>query len=848
MSHNPNIRSGGRVECDEAHGYYGEHVDPSSSTEFVGNPVLPQYMVTSDKEWVHPLSDVVYEDAYQFHDLRNMGQQLDYAEEVCLPTNAQTYMETGSNLHESLHVVANEVVINDMLWNAVETQQYVSAVHQDFAQQYLQSDVSQTGAPREIEAVLGTYGVHHIAHNSSSEWEVETNHSIQYDSRPVIMFEGPVNQSENALPPHHVQILRSKTKSQPCHSLHGELANRTIEPAIDPAVDRCLVSLDELCGPHFETTEHQRYVQWPTFHSHCEMADSTRKGESLYNWTGNGRQHGTRVSRIDRTTQFTTTSSQATSSTLQSSPLNSGLIRPPLLSNVSGTEVMRGPHLLIGNAVNTTASSIGCYDHAYHRNRSSEHRGAPTSNYHQAVKIGRPVARTVDANSVSGLDDGACTSERFLDNSALDSMSTSGFTTEIFDENQDSVHHLKKWSSSFINKGDSQCSDKNSYPRNVQGTLGSCATSTSKSEKQFTVVRDEYGRLRRFKRLQDGTLLTRNPSQNNLISQVGRITTETSVGTKRHRPRSPIAGTLWDVQSVAGKCGNIGGRRVGQWTRSQAFLTSWNPYISTSKCEGAHQRRNSNVAKRQKRSRRSVLLDRDPAVATRRGVQKAGRPLKRFRGRLAKQKQAIREAEISEKVAIRQRELPVLDLILKFIEDPTIELPLEATTFVDSSIIHDTSLLHEVGEALKDLVTQISLEELQPKRDIKSRSRRNWEHLSKRVRSKRQEYRKFNTPVDQRSPPPPPLRSKPKGRNSEKYRQAVLEQDKKQSGERATSNIPVLGSSPLRGSKLLNTSQEGVAETRDEGAEHVYRYSVYEQSSSLPSKSPTAFAANSGSG
>ncbi|KAJ1369870.1 hypothetical protein KIN20_031455, partial [Parelaphostrongylus tenuis] len=102
---------------------------------------------------------------------------------------------------------------------------------------------------------------------------------------------------------------------------------------------------------------------------------------------------------------------------------------------------------------------------------------------------------------------------------------------------------------------------------------------------------------------------------------------------------------------------------------------------------------------------------------------KLGRPFKKFRGRFAKEKQAIRDAKRAEKVAIEQRELPGLDLLLKAIEDSTLELPIE---FVDSSVIHDTNLLHEVGEVLKELVAEVSLEELRPKT---SRSRRCWDHL-----------------------------------------------------------------------------------------------------------------------
>ncbi|KAJ1357365.1 hypothetical protein KIN20_015499, partial [Parelaphostrongylus tenuis] len=91
----------------------------------------------------------------------------------------------------------------------------------------------------------------------------------------------------------------------------------------------------------------------------------------------------------------------------------------------------------------------------------------------------------------------------------------------------------------------------------------------------------------------------------------------------------------------------------------------------------------------------------DPKEHDVRECKKAGRPAKRFRGRCAKEKQAIRNAEIAERVAIRQRQLPVLDLTLKVIEDLAVEPPLESPMLVHSSIFHETALLHEVGEALQ---------------------------------------------------------------------------------------------------------------------------------------------------
>ncbi|KAJ1366466.1 hypothetical protein KIN20_027140 [Parelaphostrongylus tenuis] len=140
-------------------------------------------------------------------------------------------------------------------------------------------------------------------------------------------------------------------------------------------------------------------------------------------------------------------------------------------------------------------------------------------------------------------------------------------------------------------------------------------------------------------------------------------------------------------------------------------------------------------------------------------LKKRGRPVKKYRGRMAREKQAIRDAERAEKVAVKEKKLPVLDLLLKVIEDPTVESPVEAAVLTGSSVISDTAVLHEVGDVLKELVAQIAVKELQPK---SSRSRRCWEHLPVRIPSKRQEYRKLNVPVEQRN-----------------YRRAILERDKK---------------------------------------------------------------------
>uniref|UniRef100_A0A1I7XC85 SET domain-containing protein n=1 Tax=Heterorhabditis bacteriophora TaxID=37862 RepID=A0A1I7XC85_HETBA len=151
--------------------------------------------------------------------------------------------------------------------------------------------------------------------------------------------------------------------------------------------------------------------------------------------------------------------------------------------------------------------------------------------------------------------------------------------------------------------------------------------------------------------------------------------------------------------------------------------------------------------------------------------KKPGRPLKRFRGRYAKQQTAERNARMAEEAAIEQGDLPHLDLAMKHIEDPTgnLDVPSILPPVVPLIIaLPDLTPeeLHDIGELLKDIVTQVCLEEIKPKRKVKTRSRRSWIHLPDRRPSKRKEYRRQNVPPSERSPSPPPLKPKPRGRNA----------------------------------------------------------------------------------
>uniref|UniRef100_A0A0K0CTQ5 C2H2-type domain-containing protein n=1 Tax=Angiostrongylus cantonensis TaxID=6313 RepID=A0A0K0CTQ5_ANGCA len=233
MSNKPQFSLVGRAEDDEAHGCYNDHVDPSSTRDFVGNPAFPHYLLTNDSGWTPTLSDEVYEDLYQAQELQNTEQQLYYPEEGDLFADVETYMETKRNFSESLQVVTDEVLTDDILRNTLEPQQFVAAFRQESPQQCVRSNsdhLSQRGRTRQIETVPYINGMHHIIPNASSPLEVEANRPTQYEVGSETLFRGSFNQSEGALLSHDVPILRPSSKSQPCHPLHGELNDKVFDP------------------------------------------------------------------------------------------------------------------------------------------------------------------------------------------------------------------------------------------------------------------------------------------------------------------------------------------------------------------------------------------------------------------------------------------------------------------------------------------------------------------------------------------------------------------------------------------------------------------------------------------
>ncbi|KAJ1374469.1 hypothetical protein KIN20_037159 [Parelaphostrongylus tenuis] len=460
------------------------------------------------------------------------------------------------------------------------------------------------------------------------------------------------------------------------------------------------------------------------------MAYPARRGgeRGLSNsWTATeGRPQGARVLRVDQTLRFLQYSIPRPSSRPPHYlPFNTGAVRASLLTNEPTTVVIRRPSVVTGNTVSTATASSGRLHFVYPRNHPYRRYVTRALNHGRSTFSGRSTTQAIDANSVAGLGG----------------------------------------------------REHNNTPCNVEGQPGSSSTANQKPQKSFTLVRDEYGQLRRVKRLPDGTLFIKKRPPGYLISEQGGISSKSGPGAELQRAQSEV-GTVLNAQSTAGTHGKKTGKKVDQRRRSEEFSTSCNRCTSASEQNELHQSRilqNSDpvTQTRRKNRRKDVLYRNDdnetevnvtlpddlvprrrrqgPAHGSREELLechdddsivdvvtvdaavdeaikelialKLGRPFKKFRGRFAKEKQAIRDAKRAEKVAIEQRELPGLDLLLKAIEDSTLELPIE---FVDSSVIHDTNLLHEVGEVLKELVAEVSLEELRPKT---SRSRRCWDHL-----------------------------------------------------------------------------------------------------------------------
>ncbi|XGW33206.1 hypothetical protein V3C99_017574 [Haemonchus contortus] len=675
------------------------------------------------------------------------------------------------------------------------------------------------------------------------------------------------------------------------------IANRAVEPVIDPSTGRYVVSLENLRLPNaarpptVETA--RRYIPRPV-HTLREMADSARRGPNASNqsnWIAGNRVPGARVSRIDQAPRYTFNSAASVSAQHQQLPSTSASSRAPLLKDAVAPEFPQGPGVHPGAAV--TALPTTRNDHVYPRSHSSGRTATPSSSYRRSASSGRPItaaaeSRRVDSSADDDIDEIIQVDDDPVVVDASRTQLQAPATTATV---------AKQTSTTVAQRKQPQASDQNTAPASAKATSES---REQKGEKRIVQVRDEFGFLRRCTRLPDGTLVVSSRTAKAMtklrippLGADGR-----AIATQEHT-RAPTAGAVYAMHSMGRKEEKRPGTQPEQqWKRSQASVAPWSHTATVApQRQGSNERSQegrieSSMKARTKRkdvlysdnnddiivisdhapekkgrsqsqrSRSIVVVDQDPGVvdyrrsrtrtpkllsricevpqttkteeqekeATRRRLmkkeeedsenviidvvtedaklseeikelisslpppepseleemspgerKKAGRPPKKFRGRLARQKQAIRDAEIAEKVAIKQRELPVLDLALKVIDDPSVEVPEEAPIVVDSLATLDATLLHEVGEVLKEMVTQVSLEELKPKKVVRARNRRCWEHLPGRVPSKRQEYRALRVPPRQQSPPPPPLRTRARGRNWNK-RYALDEKSEELSG------------------------------------------------------------------
>ncbi|KAK5975007.1 hypothetical protein GCK32_002359 [Trichostrongylus colubriformis] len=681
------------------------------------------------------------------------------------------------------------------------------------------------------------------------------------------------------------------------------IANRSLEPVLDPVTGRYVVSLEDMriqnsTVPPVETT--RRCVPRPV-HSLREMADSARRGASTSiqpAWSAAVRPQGARVSRIDQAPRFTYNSAAAMNAVQQRVPSTSTAAKAPLLRNVAAAQIHRRPDVFPENAVPAPRN-----DYGYPRSHSSGRTAPPSNNYRRSASSGRPItaaSRQANAGADIGLDEEVIQ----VDDDPI-----------MVDNTRSQAQAVMENQTPFTSAQEKQppVSDQNTAPAGAKVASESSLhpSREQKGEKRIVQVRDEHGFLRRCVKLPDGTLIIRNRTPKP-ISRLILTRPGTEGRSDQDHARTPTAGAVYAMHSM----GRKDERRPGtqpeqQWKRSQASVAPWShtatvvpqrqeprhvsnepvnenrleqPVKARTKRKDAlysgddddivlisEQSRDKKKSTQRRRSRRpqkeqeigevavpksrsrtpkklsricgaprppktpeqerealrrrllkqeeedseNIIVDvttndetldvkikelidslpppEPPEVAELLSGErkKAGRPPKKFRGRLAREKQAIRDAEIAEKVAIKQRELPVLDLTLKVIDDPSVELPQEAPIVIDSLAELDTNLIHEVGEVLKELVAKVSLNELRrPRKDMKARTRRCWEHLPERVPSKRQEYRAQKMSSRFHSPPPPPTRSRTRGRNSDKHQQpTVVKTDIKNDGDTSAGSI-----------------------------------------------------------
>lgn len=96
----------------------------------------------------------IYENGYQFQDLRDIGEQMNRTEEHYVFADAEMCMETVRNFTVGSQAITNDVVADDVLRNGVESQQYIATVHHDSPQQHVLSSSHRVSQMRETNSLL----------------------------------------------------------------------------------------------------------------------------------------------------------------------------------------------------------------------------------------------------------------------------------------------------------------------------------------------------------------------------------------------------------------------------------------------------------------------------------------------------------------------------------------------------------------------------------------------------------------------------------------------------------------------------------------------------------------------
>ncbi|KAJ1348305.1 hypothetical protein KIN20_003576 [Parelaphostrongylus tenuis] len=158
----------------------------------------------------------------------------------------------------------------------------------------------------------------------------------------------------------------------------------------------------------------------------------------------------------------------------------------------------------------------------------------------------------------------------------------------VADENRATIRELERISSSLSERSRSQLSEHNNSIGNAQRKLRSLSTASQNPQKSIVYLRDEYGQLRRARRLPDGTLLLKKRPLRDLASLLGWIPKETRPDAEVQGHQSSKAGTVWGAQSTAGKVEKRTEKLADQRRRCEELLNSRKKLAPTWRHDDSH--------------------------------------------------------------------------------------------------------------------------------------------------------------------------------------------------------------------------------------------------------------------